>query len=107
MKTPGSLDVRRPKTDLRAVSSQIVISPGRNLLGLAVARTEAGGVGHPHHSSHVGRGQPTLLVVVGPRELPAFILEILLVSVVLSCNIDNLIDGVFSLNRERFQNLLC
>ena len=73
-------------SDLRAVSSQIIISPGRNLLSLTVASTEAGGVGHPHHSSHVGRGQPALLVVVSPGELPAFILksgEILLLMLLL------------------------
>ena len=61
-------------SDLRAVSSQIIISPGRNLLSLTVASTEAGGVGHPHHTSHVGCAQPALLVVVSARELPAFIL---------------------------------
>ena len=63
---------------LRAVSSEVVISPGGHLLGLAGCGTEAGGVGHPHHPSHVGRGQPTLLVVVASRQLPAFVLTILL-----------------------------
>ena len=42
---------------------------------LACAGTEAGGVGHPHHAPHVGRGQPALLVVVGPGQLPAILLE--------------------------------
>ena len=59
---------------LRAMSSEVVVGPGGNLLGLLAAGTEAGGVGHPHHASHVGRGQPALLVVIGSRELPAFIL---------------------------------
>ena len=57
------------------MSSQVIVSSGRDLLGLGVAGTEAGGVGHSHHAPHVGRGQPALLVVVGPGEFPAFILE--------------------------------
>ena len=47
-------------------------------------RGHYGGIGHPHHASHVGRGQPALLVVVGSRELPAFVLTILLVVLVVS-----------------------
>ena len=42
---------------------------------LACSGTEAGGVGHPHHAPHIGRGQPALLVVVGPGQLPAILLE--------------------------------
>ena len=56
------------------MSSEVVVGPGGNLLGLLAAGAEAGGVGHPHHTSHVGRAQPALLVVVSARELPAFIL---------------------------------
>ena len=69
------------------MSSQVVVGSGRYLLGLGAAGTEAGGVGHSPHAPHVGRGEPTLLVVVGPGEFPAFILtewKILLVSEILT-----------------------
>ena len=57
------------------MSSQVVVSPGGDLHPLGGAGTEAGSVGHAHHPPHVGRGQPTLLVVVGPGQLPAVLLN--------------------------------
>ena len=62
------------ESHLRTVSSEIIVGSGRDLLVLTGAGTEAGGVGHPHHTSHVGCAQPALLVVVSARELPAYIL---------------------------------
>ena len=51
------------------------------------AGTEAGGVGHPHHAPHVGRGEPALLVVVGAGELPPVLLQQTQHSVIVTCNI--------------------
>ena len=51
------------------------------------AGTEAGGVGHPHHASHVGGGEPALLVVVGAGELPPVLLQQTRHTVIVTCNI--------------------
>ena len=36
---------------------------------------EAGELAYPDHAPDVGRGQPALLVVVGPAQLPAVLLQ--------------------------------
>jgi len=54
------------------VSAQIVVGPQRIVHVLAAMR---GGKGHPHNAAHIARGQPSLLVVVRPVQLPALVLK--------------------------------
>ena len=55
------------------MSSEVVVGPGRHVVRLPSPR-EGSGVGNPDHAPHVGRGEPALLVVVVPRQLPAVLL---------------------------------
>jgi hypothetical protein len=60
-------------TDLRSVTPEVVVGPGGSVLRLTP--TEGGGEGDPDDAPDVGGGEPTLLVVVVPGQLPSILLH--------------------------------
>ena len=58
------------------MASEVVVGPEWRLGAADVVRGAVGGcVGDADDAAEVGRAEPPLLVVVGPVQLPAFVLQ--------------------------------
>ena len=60
------------------MASEVVVGPEGRLgdAFVVVRHAVGGGVGDPDDAAEVGRAEPPLLVVVGPVQFPAFVLQI-------------------------------